>query len=406
MAALRSVHSAIQQFLRLESAGGMLLVAGAALATILMNLPQATGYYAALLRVPVTLEVGTFGVSKPLLLWVNDGLMAIFFFLVGLELKRELLEGELASRSQALLPAVAAVGGMVVPALVYWIANAGDPVTIKGWAIPAATDIAFAVGVLTLLGPRVPSSLKIFLLALAIMDDLGAIVIIAVFYSADLSQVALGAAVVALVALFGLNRYGVMRPTAYYIVGVGLWLAVLKSGVHATVAGVLCALFVPLRPHRPEDPSPLRTLEHDLHPWVAFGILPLFAFMNAGIDFTGLSLRSLLEPVALGVGAGLVIGKQLGVFLTVVLVVKLGLAHKPEGASWGHIYGVAILCGIGFTMSLFIGALAFEAEGDAFETQVRLGVVAGSIVSALLGYAVLRALSSAGTSKSEDIAPA
>jgi NhaA family Na+:H+ antiporter len=243
LAPLRSVQSAVQQFLGLQSAGGILLVAAALLATVLINMPFATGYYRALLRTPVVLQIGDLGLAKPLLLWVNDGLMAIFFFLVGLELKREFLEGELASRDQALLPAIAAVGGMLVPALVYWAINAGDPVTLKGWAIPAATDIAFAVGVLALLGDRVPASLKVFLLALAIMDDLGAIVIIALFYSTDLSEIAVIAAIAALGVLFALNRLGVMRPTAYYLVGVALWLAVLKSGVHAPLAGVLCALF-------------------------------------------------------------------------------------------------------------------------------------------------------------------
>ncbi len=389
MAGLRAVQSAIQRFLLLESAGGILLVGAAVLATLLMNSPLAGGY-AAFLQLPVTMQFGDLGVSKPLLLWINDGLMAIFFFLVGLELKRELLEGELSTRSQVLLPAAAAIGGMAVPAIVYVLFNAGDPVAIKGWAIPAATDIAFAVGVLTVLGTRVPASLKIFLLALAIIDDLGAIIIIALFYTGGLSTLALLVAAVAMVVLLAFNLGGVMRPTAYYIVGVALWLAVLKSGVHATLAGVLCAAFVPLKGRRGSEPSPLRTLEESLHPWVVYAILPVFALTNAGIDFSGVSLEDLTGRVPLGIAAGLFIGKQAGVFLTVLLLVKTGLASKPEGARWSHIYGVAVLCGIGFTMSLFIGSLAVETHGERYQTSVRVGVIAGSLLSALVGYLFLR----------------
>lgn len=389
MAPLRAVQSAIQRFLQLESAGGILLVGATVLATLVMNSPLA-GVYAAFLQVPVTVQFGELGVAKPLLLWINDGLMAIFFFLVGLELKRELLEGELSTRGQVLLPAAAAIGGMVVPAAVYALLNAGDPVAITGWAIPAATDIAFAVGVLTLLGSRVPASLNIFLLALAIIDDLGAIIIIALFYTSKLSTLALIVAAVAMVVLLAFNVGRVMRPTAYYIVGIALWLAVLKSGVHATLAGVLCAAFVPLKPRRASEPSPLRTLEESLHPWVAYAILPLFAFANAGIDFSEVSPGDLVERVPLGIAAGLFIGKQVGVFLTVLVLVKLGLASRPEGARWSHIYGVAVLCGIGFTMSLFIGSLAVETQGDRYQASVRIGVIAGSMVSALVGYLFLR----------------
>lgn len=373
---------AIKDFLALESAGGMLLAGAALLAMVLANSPL-EGLYAGFLDTPVEVRIGAFAIAKPLLLWINDGLMAVFFFLVGLELKREALEGELSSVSQVLLPALAAAGGMLAPAAIYAWINWSDPVTLRGWAIPAATDIAFALGVLSLLGNRVPVGLKVFLLTLAILDDVGAIVIIALFYTADLSGVSLGMAGVALAGLFALNRLGVKRAAPYLLVGLVLWASVLKSGVHATLAGVALALFIPRKA--------ARMLEHDLHPPVAYAILPLFAFANAGIALAGVSLASFLEPVPLGIAAGLVVGKTIGVFTVSFLAIRLGWARMPEGANWGALLGLALLCGIGFTMSLFIAGLAFEGTAGAYALQTRLGILGGSLVAALGGYALLRA---------------
>jgi NhaA family Na+:H+ antiporter len=374
--------AAIREFLALESAGGVLLAGAAVLALALANSPL-EHLYAAFLDTPVELRAGSFGIAKPLLLWINDGLMAIFFFLVGLELKREAQEGELSRASQIVLPAVAAAGGMAVPALIYAALNWGDPVSLRGWAIPAATDIAFALGVLSLLGARVPNGLKVFLLTLAILDDLGAIVIIALFYSTDLSTPSLLAAGASLAVLALLSWRNVQRVTPYLLVGAVLWVSVLKSGVHATLAGVALALFIPARP--------ARRLEEDLHPPVAFCILPLFAFANAGVSLQGVSPRALLEPVPLGIAAGLVLGKTLGVFLAAFAAVRLGVAQLPAGATWASLLGTAVLCGIGFTMSLFIAGLAFEGAGPQYGVQTRLGILAGSFVSAALGYALLRA---------------
>jgi NhaA family Na+:H+ antiporter len=334
---------------------------------------------------------GAFEIAKPLLLWINDGLMAVFFFLVGLELKREVLEGELSTPAQAVLPALGALGGMAVPALIYAALNWHDAVALNGWAIPAATDIAFALGVLLLLGKQVPVALKVFLMTLAVLDDLGAIVIIAIFYTADLSLTSLSVAGTALAVLVAMNRRGVTNIAAYILVGLVMWASVLKSGVHATLAGVVLALVIPMRdPHDPER-SPLRGLEHDLHPPVAYGILPLFAFANAGVSFAGVSLASLLAPVPLGIAAGLFVGKQLGVFGAAWLAIKLGVARLPVGVTWAQLYGTAMLCGIGFTMSLFIGSLAFEHAGQEHAAAVRLGIMVGSLLSALCGYALLRA---------------
>jgi len=377
--------SAIREFLRLEAAGGILLVCAATLALLIANSPAASAYFA-LLNLPVIVQVGSLGIDKPLLLWINDGLMAIFFLLVALEIKREVLEGELSSVKQAALPGVAAIGGMVAPALVYAAFNWSDAIAMRGWAIPTATDIAFAVGVLTLLGRRVPVTLKLFLLALAIMDDLGAIVIIALFYTADLSTTALVLAAIAIAVLVLLNRTGVTRTAAYVLVGVTLWVFVLKSGVHATLAGVAIGLTVPLR--TPGHTSPLKHLEHTLHPWVTYAILPVFAFANAGVSLAGLSLNDMLRPLPLGIMLGLLIGKQVGVMGATWLAVQLRLGALPEGTRWHHIYGAAVLTGIGFTMSLFIGSLAFESAEQS--TQVRIGVLVGSIVCAFLGYIVLR----------------
>ncbi|MEW5864606.1 MAG: Na+/H+ antiporter NhaA [Pseudomonadota bacterium] len=371
---------ALREFLALESAGGILLAAAATLAMLLANSPLAH-LYGAFLDLRIEVRVGTLEIAKPLLLWVNDGLMALFFFLVGLELKREALEGELSSPAQVLLPAAAAAGGMAAPAAIYAAVNWGDPVTIQGWAIPAATDIAFALGVLSLLGERVPAGLKVFLLTLAILDDLGAIIVIALFYTADLSGVSLAAAGAALAALLALNRFGVARAAPYLLVGLVLWVSVLKSGVHATLAGVALAFFIPREQGR--------ALEEDLHPPVAYAVLPLFAFANAGVSLAGVSVESFLEPVALGIAAGLVAGKVLGVFGASFLVIRSGLAPMPSGADWGSLLGTAFLCGIGFTMSLFIGGLAFEHAGGEYTVQTRLGILCGSLTSALAGYALL-----------------
>jgi NhaA family Na+:H+ antiporter len=313
--------------------------------------------------------------------------MAIFFLLVGLEIKRELLEGELSSFGKAALAAVAAIGGMAIPALVYVAINWGDPVALRGWAIPAATDIAFAVGVLALLGPRIPSSLKIFLLALAILDDLGAILVIAAFYTADLHWSALVLAGAGVAVLIALNRLGVRRLAPYLLTGVFIWVCVLKSGVHATLAGVVVALAIPLS-REAGAPSMLEQLEESLHPWVSFAVLPLFAFANAGVALAGLSPAKLLEGMPLGITLGLFLGKPIGIFVTTYAAVVGGLAPRPEGASWAHILGVGLLGGIGFTMSLFIGMLAFSDPAHA--AQLRLGVLAGSLLSAGAGYLVLR----------------
>ncbi len=383
-----TLAQAVRDFLQLESAAGILLVAAAVLAMILAN-SFLSSFYDGLLSTPVAIQVGAFAINKPLLLWINDGLMAVFFFLVGLELKREVLEGELRSIKQIILPGVAAFGGMVVPALVYVFFNMDNPAALRGWAIPTATDIAFALGVLQLLGPRVPNSLKIFLMTLAIFDDVGAIIIIAIFFTSELSTTALSVASAAIVVLLLLNRLRVMNIAAYVIVGLVLWSSVLKSGVHATLAGIVLAMFIPLRDTKQPTHSPLREIEHDLHPPVAYGILPLFAFANAGVALTG-SIALLWHPISLGIGLGLWLGKQLGIFISVWLVVKLGLARLPTGANWLQLYGISLLCGIGFTMSLFIGTLAFAEQSQVFSNPVRLGILFGTVVSALSGYLVLR----------------
>jgi NhaA family Na+:H+ antiporter len=383
---MQPIIARVQDFLRLESAGGLLLMGAALLAILANNSPLAL-LYDAFLETPVAIRVGALEIAKPLLLWINDGLMAIFFFLVGLEIKREALEGELASLEKAALPVVAAIGGMAAPALIYAAINAGDPVAMRGWAIPAATDIAFALGILALFGPRVPAALKIFLLALAIIDDLGAIVIIALFYAGDLSPPALALAGVGVAALVALNLRGVKAITPYALVGAFLWVCVLKSGVHATLAGVVAALAVPIRPGKGSDQSPLHALEHGLHPWVAYLILPLFAFANAGVSFSGLALADLAAPVPLGVALGLALGKPAGVIGAALLAVALGLARRPEGVGWAQLAGAGCLAGVGFTMSLFIGALAVDAP-EALRS-VRLGVLSGSLASALAGAAIL-----------------
>ena len=377
----------LREFLRLESAGGILLVIAMALAMIVVN-TNLWPLYKGLLAIPLEIRIGEFEIAKPLLLWINDGLMAIFFFLIGLEVKREVLEGELSDPAQVMLPAIAAVGGVIVPALVFTLFNYGDDAAMKAWAIPTATDIAFALGILSLLGKRVPASLKLFLLTLAIIDDLVAILIIAIFYSVDISTLSLIVAGLAYVALVVQNLRGVMRLTSYLVFGLIMWAAVLKSGVHATIAGVLLAFTIPLKHPEGKQFSPLRNLEHDLHPTVVFFILPVFAFANTGIPLDGMNMETLLQPEPFGIAMGLFIGKQLGVFTFTWAAVKTGIAKLPFKVGWLEIYGLSVLTGIGFTMSLFISSLAFE-EGATNLNADRLGILTGSFASALLGYVVL-----------------
>ncbi len=376
--------SVLRSFLDSEAAGGLVLMGAAALALVVANSPLAPAYFGALHA-----YIGPLSVSH----WINDGLMAVFFLLVGLEIKRELLDGQLSTWPRRALPGIAAAGGMAVPALIYTAFNWDDPATLRGWAIPSATDIAFALGVLSLLGPRVPTSLKVFLSALAILDDLGAVAIIAVFYTGDLSLLDLGLAAAVLAALAALNRLGVSRLAPYLLLGALLWFFVLRSGVHATIAGVALALTIPLRaaPGRPDDVagSPLHRLEQRLHHWVAFGVVPLFGFANAGVSFSGLTADALLDHLTLGVALGLLVGKLVGVFGAAALTIRSGLADVPMGAGWAQLVGVSLLCGIGFTMSLFIGLLAF-ADDPALQEEVKVGILLGSGAAGLLGWAVLR----------------
>ncbi|MBK5416811.1 Na+/H+ antiporter NhaA [Pseudomonas sp. TH31] len=385
------LRSTFTRFFQLEAASGLLLIAAAALALIINN-SSLSWLYNGLLDTPVVAQIGALKIAKPLLLWINDGLMAMFFLLIGLEVKREVLDGQLSKPSQIVLPGAAAIGGMVVPALVYWFLNRDDPVALGGWAIPMATDIAFALGVLALLGKRVPVSLKLFLMTLAIIDDLGAIIVIAIFYSGTLSTLSLALAGACIVALIAMNRLGVVKLGPYMIIGLILWVCVLKSGVHATLAGVTLAFCIPLRTKNAE-PSPLMTLEHALHPWVAYGILPLFAFANAGLSLSGVTVESFTHHVPMGIAAGLLLGKTVGVFGLTWLSVKIGIAALPQGANWGQVLGVAILCGIGFTMSLFVGSLAFVPGASEYAGMDRMGILTGSILAALIGYAVTAAAS-------------
>ncbi|HEX8586699.1 Na+/H+ antiporter NhaA [Pseudomonas sp.] len=388
------VRNTFRRLFQLEAAGGLLLIAAAALALIINNSPL-SWLYNALLDTPVVAQVGALKIAKPLLLWINDGLMALFFLLIGLEVKREVLQGHLSRPSQIVLPGAAAIGGMVIPALFFWALNKDDPAALGGWAIPIATDIAFALGVLALLGKRVPVSLKLFLMTLAIIDDLGAIIVIALFYSGELSSLALALAAGSIAVLIGMNRLGVARLAPYLLVGIVLWVCVLKSGVHATLAGVVLAFCIPLR--TPGDtPAALQQLEHGLHPRVAYCILPLFAFANAGVPLAGVTLESFIHPVPLGIALGLLLGKVIGVFGLTWLAIKTGLASLPTGANWGQVLGVAILCGIGFTMSLFVGSLAFVPGQSEFAGMDRMGILTGSVLAALIGYGVT-ALASRGT---------
>ena len=375
---------ALDRFFSHEASGGVLLMASAVLALIVANSSLA-GLYEGALGSYLAVTLNGEGLEKPLILWINDGLMAIFFFLIGLELKRELLESKLKNPADVLLPGMAAVGGMALPALVFVIFNWGNAGTIGGWAIPAATDIAFALGILALVGSRAPASLKVFLLTLAILDDLGAILIIAIFYTAELKVDYLYLALIPLAGLIWLNLRGAHRMAPMILLGAIMWFFVLKSGVHATLAGVVTAFCIPLKDKWGK--SPLHSIEHNLAPYVLYLIVPVFAFANAGVVLKGMTFAALLAPLPLGIALGLIVGKQLGVFGITYLMVKSGLARMPDGANWAHIYGVACLAGIGFTMSLFIGSLSFEDA--ALMNQVRLGVLSGSAVSAILGYAVL-----------------
>ena len=359
----------------------------AILAIIIENSPF-RNFYDYLLNTPVAIQIGGFAIDKPLLLWINDGLMAIFFLLVGLEIKREILEGQLSSKEQVILPIMAAFGGLAVPALIYSYFNWWDENAIKGWAIPAATDIAFALGVITLLGKRVPESLKICLVAIAIIDDLAAIVIIALFYTKSLSLISLGFALLAIIILYIMNRRGITKIAPYMVVGVFLWACVLKSGVHATLAGVVVALFIPLRAKNELGKSPARSLEHDLHPWVAYSILPIFAFANAGVSLQGLSLEMLLHPITLGTALGLFFGKQIGIMLITAFCVLTKICKLPKNVNWPQYYAMSLITGIGFTMSLFIGTLAFDNIDS--QTFVRLCVISGSFLSGVSGYILLR----------------
>ena len=381
----------IKNFLKLESSGGILLFTAAILAIICANTSVQSVYFD-FLQTQVVLKVGAFAIDKPLLMWINDGFMAVFFVLVGLEVKREMFEGSLSSVRKASLPAFAAFGGMIVPALIYYFINHHDPELIRGWAIPMATDIAFALGIVALLSKQVPLPLKMFLLALAIIDDIGAIVVIAIFFSHEMSMPALIVASLAIITLFTMNRYKVVSMIHYLIVGLILWASVLKSGVHATLAGVIIGFAIPLRGKNGE--TPLYHLEHILAPWCSFVILPLFAFANAGVSFDGMSLEKLTSPVPLGIAFGLFIGKPVGVFLFSYVAVLLRLAGLPQGVNFKQIFAIAVLCGIGFTMSVFIAGLAFGADnndGSNMLPLAQLGILIGTNLSAVVGYILLKA---------------
>jgi len=385
----QSSHSYITGFFKLESSGGILLMFAAVLAIVFANTPLSS-LYDLLLSTPVEVRIGSLEIAKPLLLWINDGLMAVFFFLIGLELKRELIEGELADKRNIILPGVGALGGMLVPALIYTYFNYDDPSAIDGWAIPAATDIAFALGALSLLGSKVPTSLKIFLTSLAIFDDIGAILIIAFFYTEQMSFGALLVVAFCVPLLFILNKRNVISKSVYIFIGIIMWVATLKSGVHATLAGVVLAMFIPMKSNADPSFSPLRDLEHDLHSVVAFFILPIFAFANAGINLQGVGLEQLSHGVPLGIALGLFLGKQIGIFGLCGLAIKMNLCKLPTGMSWLSLYGTAALCGIGFTMSLFIGSLAFEGAGVNHLFDERIGIILGSLFSGVFGFLILR----------------
>lgn len=376
----------IQKFIKHESASGILLIL-AAIVALSMGNSSLAWIYDGLLNTPMIIQIGALEIAKPLLLWINDGLMAVFFFLIGLEIKREILEGELSSKEKALLPLVAAIGGLMVPAIIFYYFNQDNPEALKGWAIPTATDIAFALGILALVGKNIPSSLKILLLSIAIIDDIAAVLIIAIFYTAQVSFFSLSLAACGFLFAIGFNKYGVHRITPYILIAIFMWICVLKSGVHATIAGVLVAFTIPLMTKN-ETKSPLKELEHMLHPWVSYFIMPIFAFANAGVALGGISLAMLSTPLPLAIMAGLFIGKQTGVFVFIAIAVMLGICKLPSDLSWRHIYGLSLLCGIGFTMSLFIGTLAFD--DPLINTQVRISILIASTISAVLGFFVLK----------------
>ncbi|MXO50331.1 Na+/H+ antiporter NhaA [Erythrobacter gaetbuli] len=395
---VQAIAPLLRDFLQKESAGGIVLIFAALLALAVANSPLLGGYQD-LLDTGVVVGIGSFVIDKPLLLWINDGLMAVFFFLVGLEVKREIFEGQLSSWDKASLPLVAAIGGMAIPALIFLSLNAGSPETINGWAIPAATDIAFALGILSLLGPRVPVALKALLLAIAVIDDIGAIAIIALFYSGELDTGMLGAAAIVFVIMLAVGRARVQSTIPYILLAILMWAFVLKSGVHATLAGVAAAMTVPLDPK--SDHGPLETMEHALHPWVAFLVIPIFGFANAGVTLFGLSPSALLEPLPLGIALGLLLGKQLGIFGFAYAAVKLRIASLPEDVSWRQVHGMSLLAAIGFTMSLFIGNLAFA--DPLLIDAVKIGVLSGSTIAAIAGYLLLsRALPKDAQSESTE----
>lgn len=396
--------NSLQHFFKLEAASGILLMGATVIALLVANSPL-SDYYNMLVSVEAGMHVGNFEIDKPILLWINDGLMAVFFFLVGLELKREMMEGQLSRPRNVVLPMIGAVGGMLVPAMIYTFFNFDEPSTRAGWAIPAATDIAFALGILALLGRSVPSSVKLFLVTLAIIDDIGAILIIALFYTHNIAMIPLAIAAVCLIALTALNKRRVVDIPAYMLIGVVLWIALLKSGVHATLAGVLLAFFIPMRSREKiKSYSPVKYLEHSLHPSVAFVILPIFAFANAGVDLRNITVESLTHPVTLGIALGLFVGKQVGIFGLCALSIKLGIAKLPRRMTFLQLYGVSVLCGVGFTMSLFIGSLAFDEAQNTLIDE-RLGILMASLLSAIVGYFVLKFSLRSDTPEPQHVTP-
>ena len=398
---MKALAERLSLLLKHEAAGGVLLLLAAVLALIIDNSPL-TNLYHSLLRTPIVIQLGALLLEKPLLLWINDGLMAIFFFLVGLEIKRELIQGNLSTWRQAILPVLAAIGGMAMPAVIYSVINSGDPVALRGWAVPAATDIAFAVGVLALLGSRIPIGLKVFLLTLAVIDDLGVILIIAVFYTAELSFQSLLIAGAAGLVLLALNLLGVTRFLPYILVGLVMWVAVLKSGVHATLAGVAIAFFIPLRTNNPDETPPLIRAEHGLYAYVMLLVMPLFAFANAGVRLIGLTTEEIFGPVPFGIALGLFFGNQIGIMGVSFLIIKLKFCELPKGVTWLQLWGASALAGIGFTMSLFIGMLAFA--DPSYQASLRIGVLSGSLISGILGYTILRCM--AGRARNQNAAAA
>ncbi len=382
-------ESFIHTFFKLESSGGIVLLFAAVLAFVCANTPLQS-YYALFVDIPVEIRIGDFEIAKPLLLWINDGLMALFFFFITLELKREILQGELTDKRNIILPALGAIGGMVVPALIYTFFNAADPVAMKGWAVPAVTSLPFSLAILSLLGKRVPTGIKVFLTSLAIFTDIGAIILIGLLYTASISVLSLVVVACCIVFLVWLNRLNPEAKSPYLLIGIVMWVAMLKSGVHATLAGVILALFIPMVSKQDANRSPLKNIINDMHCTVALFVLPIFAFANAGINVSGIGLDYVLHDVPLGIALGLFVGKQAGIFGICWLAIQCKLAELPKGMSWKTLYGTAALGGIGFTMSLFVGSLAFEETGVDITFDERLGIILGSVASGLVGYMVLR----------------